>query len=255
MRDLSLSNEFIVITILIVSMFIAILALIMYFLKKKSNISVHDRYDTERKMVELEYMRNNLEMKLYDISKKLDENESRWRDINHLVINAQNKFEKSNYVTHEVQENDFLKNFGITNSADYTIKNSLVFVLTPFNNEYRQTFFTIRDACESLRLDCIRGDEEYIPDDIFPIILKKIVQSRLIIANITGRNSNVMYELGIAHAIGKPTIIISKNFTEIPFDLNNKRIIIFENEDDLFMKLKSSINDILINSDLKNYKQ
>jgi len=58
---------------------------------------------------------------------------------------------------------------------------------------------------------------------------------------------NVMYELGVAHAIGKPTIIIAKNFTEIPFDLNNKRMVIFKDDKDLISKLRDSMTDLLLN--------
>lgn len=59
-----------------------------------------------------------------------------------------------------------------------------------------------------------------------------------------------MYELGVAHAIGKPTIIVAKNFTDVPFDLNNKRIVIYDSDVDLAIKLENSINDMLINHDI-----
>ena len=247
MKEAALSKEFIIVTVLIVAMFSTVLIFVMYYIRRKSYTELRDRYDSEKKMVELEYMRKNIEMQLYDVSRKLEENESRWRDINHLVISSQNKLEKSNNAKSDVQPNDFLKSLGIDNDKDFEIESRQVFVLTPFNDDYRDTFYLIRDVCDRLNLKCIRGDEEFIPNDIFPVILKQIVKSRLIIANITGRNPNVMYELGVAHAIGKPTIIISKNFTDIPFDLNNKRIIIYEDQGDLFKKLNNSITDLLIN--------
>jgi len=206
-----------------------------------------ERYDFEKHMVELEYIRKNMEMQLYDVSRKLEENNKRWMDMNHLVISSQNKSEIANYNKSQVVPNDFLKNFGITNPKDFDIDNKQVFVLTPFNDNYRGVYITIREVCLKLNLYCIRGDEEYIPNEIFPEMIKQIIKSRLIIANITGRNPNVMYELGVAHALGKPTIIVAKDFTDIPFDLNNKRIIIYKDEEELQRRLETSITDMLIN--------
>jgi hypothetical protein len=228
----------------------AILFYIMLYIKKKSEMQLRERYDFEKQMVELEYMRKNMEMQLYDVSKKLEENESRWKDMNHLVISTQNKFEESKHKHGEIQSSDFLKNFGITNQKDFEVDNKMVFVLTPFNDNYRSTFIQIRKVCENMNLKCIRGDEEFIPNEIFPSIIKQILRSRFLIANISGRNPNVMYELGIAHALGKPVIIVAQDFTDIPFDLNNKRIVIYRNEKELQDKLNTSINDMLINRDI-----
>lgn len=247
MKDILLSNEFLLTVGAILLSMVTILFTMISYVRKKSEKEAKERYDFQKHLVELEYMRKNLEMQLYDVSRKLEENDKRWKDINHLIISSQNRQTESNYIKSEVSPNDFLKNLGISNPKDFEIDNKQVFVLTPFNDNYRPTFFAIKEVCERLNLKCLRGDEEYIPNEIFPSILKHIVKSRFLIANITGRNPNVMYELGVAHSLGKPTIIISKNFTEIPFDLNNKRIIIFDNNDDLRTKLETSITDMLVN--------
>lgn len=218
------------------------------YVRKKSEKELRERYDFNKHIVELEYMRKNLEMQLYDVSRKLEENDKRWKDINHLIITSQNKQTEVDYKKSKVLPNDFLKSLGIENPKDFEVDDKHVFVLTPFNDNYRETFFSIKAVCDKLNLKCLRGDEEYIPNDVFPTILRHIIRSRFLIANITGRNPNVMYELGLAHAFGKPTIIISQNFTDIPFDLNNKRIIIYDTNADLKIKLESSISDMLINN-------
>lgn len=225
---------------------VAVLATTLTYVRKKSEKDLKDRYNIEKHMVELDYMRKNLEMQLYEVSKKLEENEKRWRDVNHLVITSQNRQAESNFTKSSVTPNDFLKNLGISESKDFEIDNNQVFVLSPFNDIYRDTFYTIRGVCEKLNLKCYRGDEQYVPNEIFPTILKQIIKSRFLIANITGRNPNVMYELGVAHALGKPTIIIAQNFADVPFDLNNKRIIIYDNNGDLKDKLELSITDMLV---------
>ncbi|MFI3939686.1 hypothetical protein VBG40_11510 [Vagococcus fluvialis] len=58
-------------------------------------------------------------------------------------------------------------------------------------------------------------------------IFKNIIDSDLIISNLTGLNANVMYETAVAHSFGKPTIMISENGTVLPFDLKADRTIFF----------------------------
>lgn len=247
---MNISTEYIIVVLSLLGSIASILLVVIFYIRRKSEMKLKERYDFEKHMVELEYMRKNMEMQLYDVSRKLEENDKRWIDMNHLVISSQNKSEMANYNKSQVMPNEFLKNFGITNQKDFDVDNRQVFVLTPFNDNYRGIYITIKEVCSRLNLNCIRGDEEYIPNEIFPEMIKQIIKSRLIIANITGRNPNVMYELGVAHALGKPTIIVAQDFTDIPFDLNNKRIIIYKNEIELQRRLEASITDMLINKAL-----
>lgn len=247
---MNITTEYIVLVLSLLGSIASILLVVIFYIRRQSEMKLKERYDFDKHMVQLEYMRKNMEMQLYDVSRKLEENDKRWMDMNHLVISSQNKSEVANYNKSQVVPNDFLKNFGITSPKDFDIDNRQVFVLTPFNDNYRHIYITIREVCNKLNLNCIRGDEEYIPNEIFPEMIKQIIKSRLIIANITGRNPNVMYELGVAHALGKPTIVVAQDFTDIPFDLNNKRIIIYKNEDELQRRLETSITDMLINKAL-----
>jgi hypothetical protein len=247
---MNISTEYILVVLSLLVSITSTLLVVIFYIRRKSEMRLRERYDFEKHMVELEYMRKNMEMQLYDASRKLEENDKRWIDMNHLVISSQNKSEIANYNKSQVMPNEFLKNFGITNQKDFDIDNRQVFVLTPFNDNYRGIYITIKEVCSRLNLNCIRGDEEYIPNEIFPEMIKQIIKSRLIIANITGRNPNVMYELGVAHALGKPTIVVAQDFTDIPFDLNNKRIIIYKNEIELQRRLETSITDMLINKAL-----
>ena len=48
-----------------------------------------------------------------------------------------------------------------------------------------------------------------------------------VIADITGRNPNVLYELGIAHTLAKPVMIISRDAADIPIDLATRRVILY----------------------------
>ncbi|MFH1304613.1 MAG: hypothetical protein ABIK07_26470, partial [Planctomycetota bacterium] len=58
----------------------------------------------------------------------------------------------------------------------------------------------------------------------------------------TGKNANVFYEVGYAHALGKPTILITKNADDIPFDLKHFPHIIYkESISDLRVKLMNRV--------------
>ena len=54
------------------------------------------------------------------------------------------------------------------------------------------------------------------------------MQSQFVIADITGNNANVFYELGMAHAIGIPVIVLAQDADAVPFDLKSRRILIYE---------------------------
>ena len=61
-------------------------------------------------------------------------------------------------------------------------------------------------------------------------IMVRLVNSDLVIADLTGLNSNVMYELGVRHAAGKPTVIIADRGTKLPFDIAPERTVYFERD-------------------------
>jgi nucleoside 2-deoxyribosyltransferase len=95
----------------------------------------------------------------------------------------------------------------------------------PFNEYYRDI---VAPAARSLGLDVVRADEIYGVRPIMDDIVRGIVDADVIIAEVTTRNSNVNYELGMAHALGKPVVIISQSTEDIPFDYKHVRAIIYD---------------------------
>ena len=59
-------------------------------------------------------------------------------------------------------------------------------------------------------------------------IIGGIIESEVIIADITPVNANVFYELGYAHAFFKPTILLAQRGTQLPFDLSGYRVIFYD---------------------------
>ncbi|GJE65792.1 hypothetical protein LNAOJCKE_3005 [Methylorubrum aminovorans] len=78
----------------------------------------------------------------------------------------------------------------------------------------------IKEVIDSLDLsyEVRRADDDVRPGMIGDRIIHDIINSDLVIADLTGLNPNVFYELGIRHAVGRPTIHIAKIGTVLPFD-------------------------------------
>ena len=87
------------------------------------------------------------------------------------------------------------------------------FVLMPFAPEFKNQWeLAFIPAIESVNLRPFRGDEEALGTNmIIKDVTKSIYDARIIVADLTGRNPNVMYELGLAHAAKKPVIMLVQN--------------------------------------------
>jgi hypothetical protein len=79
-------------------------------------------------------------------------------------------------------------------------------------------------------LICHRGDKEPGPGEIITHIIENLVLSEFAIADLTGRNPNVFYELGVRHAVNDNTILISESVDDVPFDLRGQRLILYERD-------------------------
>jgi hypothetical protein len=102
------------------------------------------------------------------------------------------------------------------------------FIVMPFSLEWSGDVHRILSGvCKSLAVQPMRGDDVFKPSDILVDIWQSINVADFVIADISGRNPNVLYELGIAHTLAKPVLIISKNTDDIPIDLSTRRVIIY----------------------------
>lgn len=107
---------------------------------------------------------------------------------------------------------------------------SKVFVVMQFTPPYDELYSdVIIPVCKSLGLNTIRADETLGPGLIVADIAKQIIDAKVIIADITPQNPNVYYEVGYAHALNKPTILIAETPTQLPFDVSPYRVLFYEN--------------------------
>lgn len=105
------------------------------------------------------------------------------------------------------------------------------FVIMQFTEQYDILYRdVIRPVCESHGYKVIRGDDFYTPGQIMEDVIRSIRTASLIIADVTPDNANVFYEVGYAHAISKPTILLSdKKRERLPFDISGFRTLFYDN--------------------------
>lgn len=103
------------------------------------------------------------------------------------------------------------------------------FVIMPFSAVFDAVYANvIRPAIEATGLSSVRADQIYSKPQIMADIWKALRSSRIVIAELSDKNANVFYELGLAHAIGKPVIIITRNEQDVPFDLKALRYLFYD---------------------------
>lgn len=105
------------------------------------------------------------------------------------------------------------------------------FVIMQFTEEFNILYRdVIRPVCESHGYKVVRGDDFYTAGQIMDDVTRSIRDATLIIADVTPDNANVFYEVGFAHAIKKPTILLSdKKRAALPFDISGFRTLFYDN--------------------------
>jgi hypothetical protein len=104
-----------------------------------------------------------------------------------------------------------------------------VFVLMPFAPALRPVFDDhIAPVASRLGLSAVRGDDFFHARSVIGDVWAAILSARVVIADCTGRNANVFYEIGLAHAVGKPVVLITRDSEDVPFDLRHLRYIEYE---------------------------
>jgi hypothetical protein len=81
----------------------------------------------------------------------------------------------------------------------------------------------IKPACALAGYDAVRSDDGRGANDIVIGILRKILTSDIVLCDLSSKNPNVMYELGIRHAFNKPVVLIKDHKTARVFDIQGLR--------------------------------
>lgn len=116
-----------------------------------------------------------------------------------------------------------------------------VAVMMPFATEFNSVYESVKSACRQVGYQSLRVDEVYGPSKIVNDIFAAIVQSQLVICDLTGKNPNVLYEAGIAHANNIEVITLGQNGDDIPFDLRQFRYITYFPNTEGLAKLENDL--------------
>lgn len=233
-----MSAESLLIIFLVIIVCITMLILAMLTIYNKNN---RDTDNGTVMNIKIDEERSYLERQIAELNEKLVSTDERWREAYHLIMTSQRKQIDGNGI---VSITKFLEGFGI-DIDEIKIQADLAFVLMPFHRDFINTYEIINEICSKAKMHSMKGDEEFVPKDVLQHIIKCIVKSRIVIANLNGRNPNVFYELGIAHALNKPTILIAHVDTEVPFDLKNKYLVLYNNDNELRERLFDALLKVM----------
>ena len=112
----------------------------------------------------------------------------------------------------------------MTSISKSTRPKPFIFVLMPFDSEYDDIYkFGIKGAANEVGAYVERLDEQIFSEGMLDRIFNQISRADVIVADMTGRNPNVFYEVGYAHALGKIVLLLTQDTSDIPFDLKHRQ--------------------------------
>lgn len=125
------------------------------------------------------------------------------------------------------------------------------FVIMPISNQlgYEDNHFTlvyediIKPSIENNKMLAIRADETKNTNLIQLDILKKIINSPLAVCDMSSKNPNVFYELGMRQAFDLPTVLMIDDNTKVPFDISGLRYVNYKKEM-TYRNVKKTINEL-----------
>jgi hypothetical protein len=103
------------------------------------------------------------------------------------------------------------------------------FTIMPFGGWFDTYYETVyKPAIEAAGLRACRADDLYRPGTIVNDIWMYTQQAKIVLADLSGKNPNVFYELGLAHALAKPAILVTESMEDVPFDLRALRVLEYD---------------------------
>ena len=130
-------------------------------------------------------------------------------------------------------------------------ENGSCFVIMPFGGYFDIYYSDIYvPAIEAAGLSPRRADDLFRPSPIIHDIWQMTRDAKLILADLSTKNPNVFYELGLAHALSKPAILVTETMQDVPFDLKALRVLVYNKEkpdwgSELSKAITTSIKEVL----------
>ena len=124
------------------------------------------------------------------------------------------------------------------------------FVLMPFGGWYDRYYEELyKPAIKEAGFEPVRADDLFHTGSVMEQIWEQVNKAKVLLAELTGKNANVFYELGLSHARGKPVVFVSGTIDDVPFDLRHLRVITYDVRDPIWgKKLRDDITTYLKNT-------
>lgn len=143
------------------------------------------------------------------------------------------EFSRTHWAIKEADLFEVLLKAGLSKRAEPKVFNiesdvvdeSLVAVMMPFDARFNPVYAALQAAVSSAGMVCQRADDIWVHDHIIQDVVSLISKASVVICDLTGRNANVFYEMGIAHTLGKDVIMITQSASDVPFDVAHIRHI------------------------------
>ncbi len=121
----------------------------------------------------------------------------------------------------------------MSGKSDQFSKDLNCFVIMPFGGLFDRYYLNIFvPAIQAAGLRALRADSIFSSTSIMSDIWRSTRNASVVLADVTGKNPNVFYELGLAHACRKPVLLITGSLEDVPFDLKGLRVIEYNKDDE-----------------------
>jgi nucleoside 2-deoxyribosyltransferase len=133
----------------------------------------------------------------------------------------------------------------LSSFGDESERKSKLFVAMPFADKHSDVWdIAIRESCQAAGLLCERLDEEAYTGDILKQITSRLRKTSGVLAVLDDANPNVFLEIGFAWGTGKPTVLIAKKDTLLPFDVRGQKTIHYTSIANLRSLLKAELTSL-----------
>lgn len=130
----------------------------------------------------------------------------------------------------------------IFKGREFLAEDDLCFVLIPFQPAFLRLYTEyIKPTLENIGFRVLKANDIFTSTEIIEDIWELINKSRIVVADVTGKNANVFYELGITHTLGKDYIIITQNSEDVPFDVQHRRYFPYVDDKNGWLVLRQDL--------------
>jgi len=156
--------------------------------------------------------------------------------------------DETNYISAKPSQKKITFAPNVFQIPELSVESDLVAVMMPFQAEFSNVYEAIKTGCIASGLRCLRADDIWDEATIIQDIFNLIFRAQVVIVDFTGKNSNVMYETGIAHTLGKLVIPLCQSMNDIPFDMSHHRVLKYLPNREGLSSLETKLAEKLRNS-------